>query len=180
MHGTCAELCWYLMCPSSWLAELLVVWCWLMHILLIQLISQFHVGIVTHSHAGVPFGVLSRNGHPLICLTCVCQLPEVEVSSPLQSVLLQIVSFHTFIWYQRGLNDLGIKLLSIYPPHPDTSLDLSFVGWVHEKRQAFSALGTSPVLSIICVKQSGAGLWMVEDDSEHQKQIEVRHQEVLG
>lgn len=82
----------------------------------------------SYSHAGVPFGVLSRNGHPLICLTCVCQLPEVEVSSPLQSVLLQIVSFHTFIWYQRGLNDLGMKLLSIYPPHPDTSLDLSFVG----------------------------------------------------
>lgn len=32
--------------------------------------------------------VLSRNDHPFICLTCVCQLPRVEVSSPPQLVLL--------------------------------------------------------------------------------------------
>lgn len=148
-----------------------------MHILLIWLIYQLHIGIVTQSHAGVQLSVLSRNGHPLSCLTCVCQLPKVEVSSPLQLVLLKIISLHTFIWYQWRFNVLRcgfrIKLLSTYPLHPDMSLDLSFVGWAHEKRQTFSASGKSPVLSIICVKPPGAGLWMVQDDSEHQKQIEV-------
>lgn len=37
---------------------------------------------------GDQFCVLSKNGLPLICPTCVCQLPKVEVASPLESVLL--------------------------------------------------------------------------------------------
>lgn len=64
---------------------------------------------------------------------------------------------------------MRIKLLSTYPPHPDTGLDLSFVGRAHEKRQTFLHFGPSPVLSIICVKAPGAGLWMVQGDSEHQE-----------
>lgn len=114
---------------------------------------------------------------PFILSHMCLQLPKVEVSSPLQLVLLKIISLHTFIWYQWRFNVLRcgfrIKLLSTYPLHPDMSLDLSFVGWAHEKRQTFSASRKSPVLSIICVKPPGAGLWMVQDDSEHQKQIEV-------
>lgn len=81
----------------------------------------------SQSRAGVQLSVLSRSDHPLICLTCVCQLPKLQVFSPLQLVLLKIVSFHTFIWYQRRLNGLRLKLLSPYPLHPNMSLDLYFV-----------------------------------------------------